>query len=48
MSTGAPQDPPPEEEPRTSLRGTMAIVLMMAAFFVLTWLGMFALLLHRR
>lgn len=47
MSAQRPDDPP-TEEPHTSLRGTMVIVLMMADFFVLAWLGVFALLMHRR
>ena len=32
----------------SSLRGTFIAVLMMAAFFVLCWFGMYALLLSRR
>jgi len=39
---------PPLEPSHESLRGSFFIVMCMAVFFIACWLGMFALLLHRR
>ncbi|MCW2949380.1 MAG: hypothetical protein JWN41_393 [Thermoleophilia bacterium] len=48
MSKHSPVDVPSDEEPRKSLRGTIVIVMAMAVFFAICWLGMLALLMHRR
>ena len=40
--------PDATEDRHRSLRGTFIAVLIMAAFFIVTWFGMYALLLSRR
>lgn len=46
--TGELHDPGEQPSPRGSLRGAFVSVLLMAAFFVVTWFGMLALALERR
>lgn len=47
MSHEADEHPEPTNDDH-SLRGTMVAVLLMAAFFIAAWLGVFALLQSRR